>query len=92
MDKATRRVLDAALEGAELEGELFHDELGPAVYRLEPTPMTVAVCGACHYVGLIPTIPMKPRLTWTCGGCGRGYDLAPPARIWVEGSRPQVVH
>ena len=94
MDKAGRRAIDAALEaaGGDLGGEIFHDGIGPAVYRLEPTPLTVIACSACRYVGLVPSIPLKPKLVWECGGCGRKWALEPPARVWVEGSRPQVIH
>lgn len=94
MDKRARRAIAAALDaaGGDLGGEIIHDLAGPAVYRLEPTALTIAACSACQYVGLIPSIPRKPRLVWTCSSCRRGYALEPPARVWVEGSRPQVVH
>lgn len=94
MDKGQRRAVDQALEAAtgDLGGEIFHDLTGPAVYRLEPSPVTVIACAACHHVGLVPSVPVKPRLIWTCGGCGRRHALEPPARVWLEGSRPQVLH
>jgi len=69
------------------EGEHFFDLVGPAVYRLEPTALTVAICSSCRHIGLIPSIPRKPTLTWTCPGCGRGHRLEPPPIVWIEGSR-----
>lgn len=94
MDKAQRRAIDGAIEaaGGDLGGELFHDQVGPAVYRLEPTALTVIACGDCRYVGLVPSIPRRPRLVWQCSSCGKKHALEPPARVWIEGSRPQVIH
>jgi hypothetical protein len=93
MDKGARHAIDGALEAAGPfgEGELYHDEIGPAVYRLEPTMLTVVACVDCHYVGLIPSIPRRPDLVWECGACGRRHRLQPPVHVWLWGSRPAVV-
>lgn len=92
MDKGVRKAIDGALDaaGGAMGGELFQDQAGPAVYRLEPSALTVVACVVCRYVGLIPSIPRKPELIWTCQSCGKRHALRPPARVWVEGSRPTI--
>lgn len=90
--KGARKAIDAALEsvGGAQGGELFHDELGPAIYRLEPSALTIVACEACHYVGLVPSIPRKAELVWTCTSCKRRYGLRPPLRVVLEGNRPVI--
>lgn len=92
-DKPTRRAIDAALDAVPggLGGEVIRDAIGPAVYRLEPSPMSVVACAACQYVSLIPSVPRVPELIWSCPRCGRAWELQPPARVWVAGSAPTLV-
>ena len=93
MDRQARRdteeFLDIATEGR--TGELHRDLIGWAVYQIEPVMMTVAACPDCRHVALIPSIPKKPHLVWTCAGCDRAWPLEPPAIVWVTGSRPEVI-
>lgn len=88
-DKRARRDVAEVLEVLDTpaDAETYRDLVGPAVYRLEPTPATVISCLACHHVGLVPSIPKVPRLVWTCAGCNAGIALEPPPIVWVEGSR-----
>jgi hypothetical protein len=95
MDRKAKRDIDEFLDvvdqGIPADGELYPDEVGWAVYRLEPTGMTVVACRDCRQVGLIPSIPRVPRLVWTCPGCDRPWTLQPPPIVWVTGSRPSIV-
>lgn len=88
LDKTGRIDLERALEtvgGEHGQGELYHDLIGPAIYRLEPSPMTATACVRCRHLGLIPSIPRKQFLTWTCPGCGAHYRLAPPLEVLRAG-------
>lgn len=94
MDRQARHDLEEAIRTvgvADDDARLYFDEIGPAVYRLDAQPVTVVACGSCRHLGLVPSIPKKPELVWKCPGCGRGWALQPPAAVWVEGSRPQLV-
>lgn len=96
LSRGDRAELEAALAELDLgpDGELVMDGLGPACYRLDPIParcMTALLCLPCRHTSLIPSIPRKPRLSWTCSSCKREYPLAPPAKVWIEGSRPMVI-
>lgn len=78
--------------GGEAGDELVLDPVGPAIYRLNPGRyMTVAACVLCRHLAIIPTIPAKPTLVWECSGCGHSWALEPPAKVWIEGSRPVLV-
>lgn len=72
-------------------GRLYRDQVGPAVYRLEPTPATAVACQSCRTVGLVPSIPRVPTLLYTCSGCGARIRLEPPPLVWLEGSRPSLL-
>lgn len=93
VDRQARRDAAEVLEvlGTPTDGETYRDLVGPAIYRLEPTPATVVTCLRCRHIGLIPSIPRKPQLVWTCPGCGAKVELEPPPVIWIEGSRVQSV-
>lgn len=93
-DRQAIRDLEEAL--AKLQGaagdDLVRDPVGPAIYRLNPGRYaTVIACLSCRHLGLIPSIPKKPRLVWECSGCGHMWALEPPARVWIEGSRPVLI-
>jgi hypothetical protein len=93
-DRESRRDLAEALDnvGGEPDDDLVRDPVGPAIYRMDPgRQATVVACLRCRHLGLIPSIPRKPKLVWTCPGCGHGWALEPPPRVWIEGSRPTVL-
>lgn len=88
LDREGRRDLERSLEGMGGEtgqGQLYHDLVGPAIYRLEPTPCTAAVCLSCRYIGLVPTIPVRPT-SWTCAACRTEYPLMPPLAVLRAGN------
>lgn len=92
-DRTSRRDLAEALDtlGEGRPATIIRDLVGPAVYRLDPQPyMTAVACLRCRHLGLIPSIPKVPKLTWTCPGCDHAWALEPPPAVWVEGSRPTI--
>lgn len=92
MDRQARRDTEEAIDVLQqgMTGTIYRDEIGPAVYTLEPTMVTAVACLSCRHLALIPSIPKKPHLIWECSGCGHKWALQPPAIVWVEGSRPEL--
>lgn len=92
-DRLARRDLAEVMDvlGGTSEDEILRDTIGPAVYRLHPQPSTAAACLVCRHISLIPSIPKVPALVWECPGCGHKWALEPPAGVWLEGSRPELV-
>ena len=91
-DRQARRdmaeALDVMTQG--VTGEVHADLVGPAVYQIEPSMATIVACLDCRHMALIPSIPKKPHLVWTCSGCDKAWRLEPPAIVWVTGSVPEV--
>jgi hypothetical protein len=85
MDRATRRALEAAVDGfaAGREGRHYFDEAGAAIYRLEPAGAECMVMGClrCHQVTIKPGTPRRSPITVACNGCGRLTLLKPPPDV-----------
>lgn len=93
MDRQAKRdtaeALDILTQG--VTGEIHRDLVGWAVYQIEPSMATVVACQSCRHIALIPSIPKKSHLVWTCSGCDHPWPLEPPPIVWVTGSRPVIV-
>lgn len=85
------RGAEGALDTVGGLGRVYRDTVGPAVYRLEPTPATAVACQSCRTVGLVPSIPRVPVLVFVCSTCGARIRLEPPPAVWIQGSRPAIV-
>lgn len=86
MDRGARRILEAAVDSLAAgtpagQSRVYFDLIGPAVYQTEPAWRTAVLCLRCAHVGLIISIPRKPRLTWTCSQCGWVAPLEPPRAV-----------
>jgi hypothetical protein len=82
MDRSARYTLEAYLEQLPSDGaRRVLDRTGPAIYELEPIPRTAILCTACHYVGLVMSIPRRSSLVWRCTSCGTPWILMPPAEV-----------
>lgn len=87
-DRKALRELRAKLDGGGLdEGRRVLDLSATAIYQLEPTWATAIVCVGCHYVALVPKLPVR-SLMWTCSQCRRSQRLDPPIEVLIAASRP----
>ena len=78
LSRELARALDQAVEQTG-GGRIVRDKLGPAVYRLEPTWVSLVACLRCEFLAFIPSLPAEPLFTYTCSQCGAGILLAPPS-------------
>lgn len=96
MDRRTRATIDRLVAefSGHVDGRVYTDELGPAVYRIDPPghECIALACMACRTVTIRPGSPRLAELAMACQQCGRSWDLRPPADVLAFGrSGLQVV-
>jgi hypothetical protein len=89
-DLIAERLADGGL-GETMTGETHRDLTGQATYWVNADQAgidwTAVACPPCHHVTLLPSIPRKPVLYWSCPQ-GHRYRLEPPIAVLAAGLRP----
>jgi hypothetical protein len=80
-DRELAYALDQALEQTDTSGPIYRDRAAMAVYRLEPTWLTLIGCRSCGFASFVPSIPRSAIFTHNCGSCGAAILLMPPPEV-----------